>query len=230
MSEGALAIVLDGQAPRSPAIARPAARRTRFTWLQVAAHVGALAPLALLLWDGWHDDLTINPIQEITARTGKSALVLLVLALAVTPLNTLFGWRRLIPLRRPLGVYAFLYALLHFLTFLVLDYGLDPVLLREAIFEKKYALVGFSAFLILLPLALTSTQGWMKRLGKRWKKLHKLVYIAAVLVVIHFVWLVKADVSEPLAYGAVIAVLLGLRVPAARRIVSGWRQRDRSAA
>ncbi len=203
---------------------RPRARRrSGWTRLQLAAHAAALAPAAHLAWDVWTDNLTANPIQDITARTGKTALVLLVAALAVTPLNTLFGWRRLIPLRRPLGVYAFLYALQHFLTFVWLDYGLDPVLLEEAIFEKKYALVGFGAFLILLPLAATSTAGWMRRLGKRWKRLHRLVYVAAVLVVVHFVWLVKADVREPLAYGAVVAALLALRVPRVREAVARRR-------
>ncbi len=207
-----------------PPVARRAARRGGWTWLQVAAHVAALIPLIWLLWDVWQGNLSANPIADITSRTGKTALVLLVLSLAVTPANTVFGWRRLIPLRRPLGVYAFVYALLHFLTFTVLDYGLDPLLLQEAILEKKYALVGFSAFLILLPLALTSTRGSMKRLGKRWKQLHKLVYLAAVLVVVHFVWLVKADIAEPVAWGCVIALLLALRIPAIRRAVSRRRQ------
>jgi sulfoxide reductase heme-binding subunit YedZ len=206
----------------SPA-AKRRTRRVGWTWLQVATHVAALTPLVWLLWDTWQGNLTVNPIADITSRTGKTALLLLVLSLAVTPANTVFGWRRLIPSRRPLGVYACLYALLHFLTFTVLDYGLDPLLLQEAIFEKKYALVGFTAFLILLPLALTSTQGWMKRLGKRWKQLHKLVYLAAVLVVVHFVWLVKADIAEPVAWGAVIALLLALRIPSIRRTVSRRR-------
>jgi sulfoxide reductase heme-binding subunit YedZ len=214
----------------SPAATRPGSRPGGWTWLQVATHIAALLPLALLLFDAWRGDLTENPIAEITSRTGKTALILLVLSLSVTPANTLFGWRRLIPLRRPLGVYAFVYAFLHFLTFTVLDYGLDPVLLQEAIFEKKYALVGFSAFLILLPLALTSTKGSMKRLGRRWKRLHQLVYLAAVLVVVHFVWLVKADIAEPVAYGSVIALLLFLRIPAVRRAISRRRGRGRAVA
>jgi methionine sulfoxide reductase heme-binding subunit len=193
--------------------------------IQVAVHVLALAPLALLVWNGYHGNLTANPIQAITFRTGKLALLLLVLSLASTPLNTAFGIRMALKWRRPLGLYAFMYAGLHFLTFTVLDYGLDPVLLREAIFEKRYALVGFAAFLLLIPLAITSTRGWMKRLGKRWKRLHQLVYIAGLLVIVHYVWLVKADRREPLLWGAAIVILLAFRLPSVRRAVVKLRGR-----
>jgi methionine sulfoxide reductase heme-binding subunit len=189
--------------------------------LQWLTHLGALAPLAVLLWLYFTDGLTVNPIQDITFRTGKAALVLLVLSLACTPLNTLFGWREALKLRRPLGLYAFLYVCLHFLTFIGLDYGFDLELLQEAIFEKRFALVGFTAFLILIPLALTSTKGWQKRLGKAWKTLHKGVYLAASLAVVHYVWLVKSDVREPLAYGAVVAALLLVRLPAVKRMLKG---------
>lgn len=173
-------------------------------------------PLALLIWDGLHNQLTVNPIQAISQRTGKIALVLLVVSLVCTPLNTLFGLKQMLPLRRPLGLYAFGYTLLHLLNFTVVDYGLDPSLLGEAILEKRYVLMGFAAFLLLVPLALTSTVGAQRRLGKRWKVLHRLVYVAAPLAVVHFVWLVKADVREPLLYGALVALLLVLRVPAVR--------------
>jgi methionine sulfoxide reductase heme-binding subunit len=194
-------------------------------WLQVAAHVGALIPLALLLWDYSHHHLTANPIQDITFRTGKSALVLLVLSLACTPAYVVFGFRPALRLRRPLGLYAFLYAFLHFLVFTVLDYGLDTGLLREAIFEKRYALVGFSALLLLIPLAITSTRGWMRRLGKGWTRLHRLVYVAGLLVVVHYVWLVKADRRVPLLYGAVIGVLLLVRVPVIRSAIVRFRHK-----
>lgn len=196
-------------------------------WLKIVTHVGALLPLVVLIWDYYHNQLTFNPIQEATFRTGKYALVLLVLSLAVTPVNTLFGWRQLLPLRKWLGLYAFMYAAIHFLIFVWLDYGLNLALLQEAIFEKRYALVGFSAFLILLPLAITSTRGWMKRLGKNWKRLHRLVYLAGLLVVVHFVWLVKSDIREPLAYGAVIGLLLLLRLPVIRKNISKMRSRIR---
>lgn len=182
-------------------------------WLRPAAHAGALLPLAVLLVQAMTNDLTANPIQFITQRTGKTALVLLVLSLAVTPI-TRFGWYPIKPLRRIFGLYAFMYATLHFLTFVGLDYAFDPLLLREAIFEKRYALVGLAAFLLLLPLAITSTRGWMRRLGRRWVHLHRLVYIAALLAVVHYAWSVKADVRVPLAFGAVIMGLLLLRLPA----------------
>ncbi len=180
-------------------------------------HLVALIPLAFLIWDGLHNRLTVNPIQALTFRTGKAALILLVLSLACTPLNTGFGIRQAVRWRRPLGVYAFLYAALHFTIFAAVDYGLDLTLLREAIFEKRYALVGFAAFLMLLPLALTSTRGWMRRLGKRWKHLHRLVYPAALLAVVHYGWLVKADRREPLLWGAAVILLLILRLPVLRR-------------
>lgn len=193
------------------------------TALQILTHIGSLLPLAILIIDFWNDDLTANPIQEITFRTGRYALILLILSLACTPLNTLLGWRQLIPLRKPLGLYAFAYAALHFLTFIGLDYNFDLALLQGAIFEKRYALVGFVAFIILLALALTSTQGWMKRLGKNWKRLHKLVYPAALLVIVHFIWLVKSDIRRPLIYGAIVVILLILRWPAIRKWVSNYR-------
>ncbi|GAB4458509.1 MAG: ferric reductase-like transmembrane domain-containing protein [Anaerolineae bacterium] len=197
----------------------------RKNWLRILTHVGAVTPLAWLLWDYWFDNLTVNPIQDITFRTGKPALILLVLSLACTPVNTLFGFKQALPLRKPLGLYAFMYVSLHFLIFIGLDYGFDWGLLYEAIFEKRYALVGFAAFLILLPLAVTSTQGWMRRLGKNWKRLHRWVYLAGILAVIHYVWLVKSDIREPLLYGAAVALLLILRLPAVRKAVTNFRSR-----
>jgi sulfoxide reductase heme-binding subunit YedZ len=192
--------------------------RFHFSWLQIITHLGALAPLAVMIWDGYHNGLTVNPIQSLTFRTGKTALVLLVLSLCCTPLNSIFGFHEAIKVRRPLGVYAFLYALGHFSIFL-LDYNFDPSMLYEAIFEKRYALVGFSAFLILLPLALTSTKGWQKRLGKRWTRLHRWVYVAAPLVIVHFIWLVKADIRQPLEFGAVVVALLIVRIPAVKHFL-----------
>lgn len=194
-------------------------------WLRVVTHMGASIPFLLLVWDAANNNLTANPIQAITQRTGLPALIMLVLSLAITPLNTVFGLKQVIPLRRALGLYTFWYASLHFLTFTVLDYGLDPGLLVEAIGKKPFALVGFSAYLLLAPLALTSTKGWMKRLGKRWKLLHKLVYVVAGLVILHFVWSVKADYREPLIYGTIIAGLFVLRIPAVRQFFTRWRNR-----
>jgi sulfoxide reductase heme-binding subunit YedZ len=183
--------------------------------------------LAILVWDYLHNNLTVNPIQEATFRTGKTALTLLVLSLACTPVNILFGIKQVLPLRRPLGLYAFFYVCLHLAIFVLVDYGLDLELIQQAIVEKRYVLVGFTAFLLLVPLAVTSTKGWQRRLGKRWKKLHQLVYLAAPLAVIHFIWLVKSDIREPLIYGAVVAGILLLRVQRVRQAIA--RLRDRVA-
>lgn len=192
---------------------------------QVAVHAAALLPLVVLARDAAQDNLSANPIQRITFWTGKWALVFLVLSLACTPASRLLGLRRAIRWRRPLGVYASVYVGLHFLTFVGLDYGFDPALLREAIFEKRYALVGFAAFLLLLPLAFTSTAGWMRRLGKRWTVLHRLVYPAAVLAILHYSWSVKADLQVPLEFGAALLILLALRLPRLRRAVHRLAQR-----
>jgi sulfoxide reductase heme-binding subunit YedZ len=207
--------------PRPPRSLREQAQKH---WLRILTHVLALAPFVLLVWDFATNQLSVNPIQDITFRTGTYALVTLLLSLACTPLNTLFGLRQVLPLRRPLGLYAFFYTTLHFLTFAVLDYGLDAAALQEAIFEKRYALVGFAAFLILLPLAITSTKGWMRRLGKNWKRLHTLVYVALGLAILHYLWLVKSITLEPLLYAAAAGALLLLRVPPISRRLVRLRQ------
>lgn len=193
-------------------------------WLKILVHGGALVPLVWLLWAYWQDLFLVDPIREITTLTGKVTLILLVLSLACTPLNTLFGIRQVLRVRRALGLYAFLYAGLHFLTFVGLDYGFDPAFVVQAILDQRYVLAGLAAGLILLALAVTSTRGWQKRLGKNWKRLHRLVYLAGILGIVHFVWLVK-DVREPLRYGVVLAALLLLRVPHVRRAASNLRHR-----
>ncbi|MCL4504642.1 MAG: sulfoxide reductase heme-binding subunit YedZ [Chloroflexi bacterium] len=197
----------------------------RFTPLQLLAHIGAWIPLFVLLWDASHHQLTANPILEATHRTGTTALVLLVFSLACTPLNVLFGFRQAIKLRRPLGVYGLMYIGVHLFIFAVLDYGLDLDMIRDTVVEQRFVLVGLASFLMLLPLGVTSTRGWMKRLGKRWIKLHRLVYLAVPLAVVHYVWLVKADIRVPLQYGAVVAILLFLRIPRVRHFFSSLRYR-----
>jgi len=189
----------------------------RWRWFRLLVHIAALVPFALLVWDGAHNHLTANPIQEITYRTGRNALKLLIVSLACTPAATFLGLRAALLVRRPLGLYAFFYATLHFLTFTVVDYGLDWGLIKQAIVEKRYVLAGFSAFLFLIPLAVTSTKGWQRRLRHSWRPLHRLVYVSAILAIVHFVWLVKADIRRPLMYGAVLAVFLALRLPPIRR-------------
>jgi len=191
--------------------------------LRVATHVGALVPLASILWDYWFYELSADPIREITLRTGKSALILLALSLACTPLNTLFGWKQLRPLRRPLGLYAFFYATLHGLTFVWLDYGLDLGLIRDAIFQKPFALAGLATFLLLLSLALTSTRWSRRKLGKRWEQLHRLAYLAGITAGVHFLWLVKNAYTRPLLYGAVLSEQLLMRAPPVRDRILSWR-------
>jgi sulfoxide reductase heme-binding subunit YedZ len=190
--------------------------------------VACLVPFALLLWDGAHNRLTFNPIQEITTRTGDTTLRLLLLTLVCTPASTLLGFTWAVPLRRPLGLYAFFYASLHFLTFSVLDYGLDWALIKQTIAEKPYVLVGFAAFLLIVPLAATSTKGWIRRLGKRWRLLHRLIYVSAALGVAHYYLLVKADVREPLLYAGILGVLLVVRMRRIRRPLARWRVRATS--
>ncbi len=199
--------------------------KLKTSWLQIIIHVGALLPLVILIWDFTQGRLTVNPIQEIQLRTGKYTLVLLVLTLLVTPANIIFGIKQIVRLRRQLGLYTFMYASLHFLNFVGLDYRFDFTLIREDIGEKRFALVGLAAFLCLLLLAVTSTKGWMRRLGKNWERLHWLIYLAGALAVTHFVWQVKADFREPLLYGVVVFILLAVRLPAIRKMVSDLRRR-----
>jgi sulfoxide reductase heme-binding subunit YedZ len=196
----------------------------RVNWLRVAVHIGSLLPLAWLLWAHWQGLFLVDPVRETTTLTGKTALILLLLSLACTPASTLFGFKQALRVRRALGLYAFLYAGLHFLTFVGLDYGFDLRFIGRAIFEQRYVVVGFSAGLILLALALTSTRGWQRRLGKNWKRLHRLVYLAGILVIVHFLWLVK-DGREPLRYAVLLGLLLVLRIPRVRKVVSTLRRK-----
>ena len=200
-------------------------RQLKAHWLQILVHVAALLPLAILVRDFTQDQLTVNPIQEITLRTGSYSLILLVLSLACTPLATISGLKSLLRLRRPLGLYGFMYASLHTLNFIGLDYGFDLSLLRDDVFGKGYIWVGFVALLALLPVAITSTRGWIKRLGRNWERLHWLVYPAAMLAVGHFLLLVKADIREPLLYAAAVGLLLIVRLPGVRRAINKLRGR-----
>ncbi|MBE0410844.1 MAG: sulfoxide reductase heme-binding subunit YedZ [Anaerolineales bacterium] len=193
--------------------------------LPILLHAVSLLPLILLVIDTLSGNLTANPIQELTLRTGKLGLIFLILSLSCTPISTLTGWIYVLKARRPLGLYAFFYICLHVMVFIGLDYIFDFNLILTEISEKRYVVAGISAFVLLIPLAITSTEGWMKRLGKKWKRLHRLVYLAAILVIVHFVWLVKSDIREPLIYGAVVFVLLFLRLPPVRKVISKVRRK-----
>ena len=155
--------------------------------------------------------LGANPIEEITHVTGEWSLRWLLLALAVTPLRRWLGWSWLAPLRRTAGLAAFTWVCLHFTTWLLLDQALDFDAIAEDVVERRFIAAGFAGFLCLLPLAITSTRGWMKRLGRRWVALHRLAYAAGVLGVVHYLWLVKADLLGPLVHGAILAALLAAR-------------------
>ena len=199
-------------------------KKTQQRLLKLAAHIGALIPLALLIWDYNLEQFGADPIREVTLRTGKAAITLLLLSLAVTPLKIWFGWNQLHPLRKLLGLFMFLYVSLHLLIFVWLDYGLDLELIREALFEKWYALVGFAAFLILLPLAATSTRWAMRKLGKNWTRLHRWVYLAGILAVLHYFLLVKNASTSPFLYGVILFLLLLTRLKPIKQAIIRLRR------
>lgn len=176
--------------------------------------VGALLPLARLFVLGWLDDLTANPVEFVQRSTGTWALVMLCLTLSITPVRRLTGWNALIRLRRMLGLFTFFYACLHLTTYVWLDQWFDWLAIVEDIAERPFITVGFTAFVLMVPLALTSTNAMMRRLGHRWQELHRLVYAIAVLAVLHFWWhkAGKNDFAEPLVYALIVGGLLALRV------------------
>ncbi len=181
--------------------------------IKAAVFLVCLFPLALLIWRGIQGHLTANPIEFISHTTGWWTLTFLMITLSVTPLRRWLEMPWLLRLRRMLGLYAFFYACLHFLTWLVLDQFFDWNAIVKDVIKRPYITVGFTAFLLLLPLAATSTNAMVRRLGaKRWQALHRAVYVIATLGVVHFLWLVKKDIREPALFGAVLAVLLGVRL------------------
>jgi sulfoxide reductase heme-binding subunit YedZ len=179
--------------------------------LKGAAFVAALGPAAWLVYAFFTDDLTANPIDYITDTTGSTALALLVITLTVTPLRRLTGWNELIRLRRMLGLFAFFYACLHLSTWAVLDWFFDFASMAEDIAERPWVTIGMATFLLLLPLAITSNAAMIRRLGRRWQRLHRLTYVAGVTAVIHFWWVVKADFREPRLWALALSVLFAFR-------------------
>jgi sulfoxide reductase heme-binding subunit YedZ len=179
-----------------------------------------LLPLLWLTWQGLAGQLGANPIEAVTHRTGDWTLRLLLITLAVTPLRRLSGWTWPVRFRRMLGLFAFFYASLHLITYLWLDQFFDWGEILQDIAKRPFVTVGMLGFAFLVPLAATSNQRMMRRLGKNWKRLHQLAYVVPVLGVLHFLWLVKADIREPLIYATVLLVLLGVRV---------WWQRSQRA-
>lgn len=181
-------------------------------WVRPLAWIGGLIPLVLLVTGAFTGGLGADPIDYVTLRTGFATLLILMLTLAVSPLRKLTGWNWLAPARRTFGLCAFLYVSLHLSIYMV-DQGFAWTYIWEDIAERPYVTVGFTAFLLLVPLALTSTKASIRRLGKRWQKLHRLIYLAAGLGVLHFTWLVKSDLRDPLIFAAVFALLMALRIP-----------------
>jgi len=182
-------------------------------------HIGALLPLGVLVWMFFTGNLTVNPIQAASQRTGDIALVFLLLSLACTPAASILGIKEAIRYRRTLGLYAFFYAALHFLIFVGLDYTFQWDLIWDTLVEKRFIMLGFSAGLILLALAVTSFDWWKKRLRKNWKRLHRLVYLAGGLVVLHYFWAVKAGIQLPLLALWVLLALLLIRIPTVKEIL-----------
>jgi sulfoxide reductase heme-binding subunit YedZ len=182
-------------------------------WLKAGVFVAALGPAAYLVYGAFADTLSANPIDAITDETGTWTLRFLVVTLLVTPLRKWTGWNALIKFRRMLGLFAFFYGSLHFLTYLVLDQFFDVSAIVADIVKRPFITMGFLAFVLMIPLAATSTAGWIRRLGgRRWNLLHRLAYVSAVAGVVHYWWLVKSDISRPARYGAIVAVLLVTRV------------------
>ncbi len=191
-------------------------KSTKEKWLSAGkslVFLAALIPLAKLAWLGLHTGLGANPIEKITRTTGYWTLTFLMVTLTATPLRSISGWLWPIRWRRMLGLFAFFYASLHFLTYLVLDQFFDWTAIVKDIAKRPYITVGFPAFVLLIPLAVTSTDKMVRRLGGRqWKRLHRLIYVIGIAGVVHFWWLVKKDITEPAQFAVVLAVLLGFRV------------------
>lgn len=195
-------------------------------------HVYAWSALAIMIYDLFTHHLTANPIQQMELRTGRHALALLVLSLACTPLNTVLGWREPLKRRRALGLYALMYAAIHVIIFADLNNGLAWSYLVDTVIQKSYILYGMTAFLLLVPLAATSFDVWMIRLGKKWRLLHQLVYFAAPIAALHYAMAVKGDIfhlsgdiSQPLMYAGLIFLLLFLRLSFIRKGFASIRTR-----
>jgi sulfoxide reductase heme-binding subunit YedZ len=180
--------------------------------LKAAVFVAALMPTAWLVWATFTGHLGVNPAETLQLQTGRWGLRFLLLTLAVTPIRRLTGWNPIVRFRRMLGLFAFYYVSLHFLTYLLLDQGFAWGAIAADIVKRPFITVGFAAFVLMVPLALTSTQAAIRRLGRRWRTLHRLVYVAAICAAIHFIWKGKVVVGDPVTYAAILAVLLGFRV------------------
>ncbi len=206
-------------------------RRLPVPWLKPGVFAGALVPLVALAWQGLNGTLGADPVAIALNRFGLLALIFLLASLAATPAKLLLGWTWPLRLRRMLGLFAFFYACVHFATYVAVDQRFDWPVLWADVTKRKFMVVGFAAFLLLLPLALTSTDASVRRLGlRRWKALHRLAYLAGVLAAVHFLWRVKLDIRQPLLYALVLGALLLVRVVDAVRTRRAKAQRQTSAS
>jgi sulfoxide reductase heme-binding subunit YedZ len=197
----------------------------RQNWLRALAHALALGTASVLIANYALGTLGVNPVQKLMQQTGQSGIRLLMASIACTPLTTLTGWRAPGVARRAFGLYGFFFIAVHLMIFSVLDFGLDLELIKIEITEKPYIIAGALGFLALLPLAITSTRGWMKRLGGAWKRLHRLFYTAMALGIVHYWWSQKNPLNEALfVYAPVILLLLAARLPAFRRAIAAVRR------
>jgi sulfoxide reductase heme-binding subunit YedZ len=193
------------------------------TAIKALLFLAGLLPAARLVWLGLHNRLGANPIEFITHETGDWTLIFLVLTLTITPARRLLGRPELIRYRRMLGLFAFFYGCLHFTTYIWLDKFFDIAAMLKDVRKRKFITIGFTGFVMMLPLALTSTAGWIRRLGgKRWQMLHRLIYLSAIAGVVHYYWLVKSDIRKPVFYGMLVALLLLYRLAASMRR-AWWR-------
>ncbi len=205
---------------------------THTRWLKLAIFPACLAPLARLFWRAATANLGANPIEAITHSTGDWTLILLLVTLAFTPLRKLTGQLWLIGLRRMIGLFAFFYGCLHFLTYIWLDQGFNLHSMAKDVYKRPFITLGFTAFVLLIPLAVTSTRKMIQRLGgRRWQWLHRLIYVTATVAIVHFTWAMKKDIHRPIKYGIVLSVLLGYRVVVwAVPMVAGKRRRAAAMA
>ncbi len=186
--------------------------RKPITTLKILIVVTGLLPAAALVVGVLTDALGANPVEKITHQTGTTGLAFLLITLSITPLRRMTGWHELIRIRRMLGLFAFFYATLHVLTWVVLDQFFDPYAMTKDVIKRPFITAGMTTYLLLVPLALTSSAAMIRRLGgRRWQQLHRLTYLAAIAAVVHFWWLVKADVTEPQRWALALTVLLGFR-------------------
>ena len=202
----------------------PAKARRKTGWIvsKTVIWVLCLLPFFHLVWGAFHDGLGANPVEFITHKTGDWTLRLVLITLAITPARKLLKQPQLVRYRRLVGLFAFFYACLHFITWFLLDKSLNPVEMWKDVEKRPFITMGFIGFVCLIPLAITSTAGWIRRMGGRnWQRLHKLIYVTACAGVVHYYWLVKSDVRLPVMYGAILAVLFAYRAVIMRQKGTG---------